>query len=919
MDKTPTVRPRSSNHSKFGKRTDPRLTMAANALVESLETRRHFSAGLLASPAAIVANNNVWQSIGPQPLTNGQVPGGHNVSGRVTGIAADPTDGNTYYVTTGGGGVWKTTNGGTDWANLTDNLPTLITGSIAIAPTQHTTIYVGTGEGDLTTDSFYGDGVLKSTNSGLSWTLLGSDTFFGQTISKIVVDPTNPNIVYAAVSSDGVNGATAPAPLPSAVSTSTTPGQTVLPSGIYKSVDGGLNWVDTTLSLTTDDFFTDVAINPQNPSVVYASFFSTSNGQSGVYETVDGGQTYTLSGDFPSTIQFGRISLAIAPNNPDTIYASIENNTSGDLGGDLTVENPGLVAITNDGGQTWFALQGVPLYSNGQGFFDNNIIVDPSNPDVFYLGGSTDGTTDANGNFLNAYEVSHDGGSTFTDITVGSAGNNGPGTESHAFAFDAAGRLLVGSESGIWRLDNANTSAIAWTDINGNLNTDQQENVALDPENVNHVFAGDDSNGNDFYNGSIFKQVTLSNGGYVAIDPTNSNILYASTSNESTFFLKSTNGGTSFTAETTNITSQAEAAQFPVFTLDPNNHNRLLLGTDQVYESLNGATTWTAISTPGSGGWNVDAPITAIAVQKGGPNGETIYAAAGGTIFYTRNDGSNWSEIDPPSYTNVNAYNSANGTQIVPPAVDKIVIDSRDSRIAYAVVDGFATLPTAGLLPVKGNHIYETINTGTTWNDISGNLPNVPYHTIALLPTGCERVRPHAVHRRRRRRVFVSYDDGYVLEQVTRAGLPNVQVTDLEVDPTHNILAAATYGRGTWEVSTVVPRALPSGTKCSSTPTAPATELGQRSRACRGRPSSCITVGADGHRRDGRRRAAPRPPTATTTGTYRLHRASRPARTYLHAIPPSADYHLSPVRHRRQRHHCRPPGTAPRSPSSAAR
>src|SRR5216683_1764256 len=148
---------------------------------------------------------SIWVPKGPGPILNG-APGGDPSSGRIAALAADPTDPNTIYVAAAGGGVWKTTDAGTSWMPLTDAQPTLFMGAIALAPSDPNTIYAGTGEATNSGLSFYGRGVLKSTDAGASWTLLGNAQFDRKAMAQIVVSPTDPDTVYVAVGGGGVNG-----------------------------------------------------------------------------------------------------------------------------------------------------------------------------------------------------------------------------------------------------------------------------------------------------------------------------------------------------------------------------------------------------------------------------------------------------------------------------------------------------------------------------------------------------------------------------------------------------------------------------------------------------------------------------------------------------------------------------------------
>src|SRR5262249_16959336 len=143
------------------------------------------------------AVSNSWTALGPAPILNGQRPGNGPVSGRITGIAAHPTDANTIYVAEAGGGVWKTTDGGVNWTSLTATQAMLSMGAIAVAPSNPLVVYAGTGEANNSGDSNFGRGVLVSTDGGLTWTLRNAGGAFDQkSISQIAIDPTNANVAY---------------------------------------------------------------------------------------------------------------------------------------------------------------------------------------------------------------------------------------------------------------------------------------------------------------------------------------------------------------------------------------------------------------------------------------------------------------------------------------------------------------------------------------------------------------------------------------------------------------------------------------------------------------------------------------------------------------------------------------------------
>jgi hypothetical protein len=198
--------------------------------------RTHAVAQMSTMPA--LATSGKWTFNGPDSITNGQAlsaagfcgtPNRVTVSGRVTSVAfgASPS---TIYVGSASGGVWKTVDGGSTWTPLTDQQVSLAVGALAVVPGTPDTIYVGTGEGNLSCDSEFGQGILKSTDGGASWVQLAADTFDRLTFTKIAVDPSNPTVLYAATTIGRSNGAAAECV-----------GVTTGTPGIYKSIDSGVS------------------------------------------------------------------------------------------------------------------------------------------------------------------------------------------------------------------------------------------------------------------------------------------------------------------------------------------------------------------------------------------------------------------------------------------------------------------------------------------------------------------------------------------------------------------------------------------------------------------------------------------------------------------------------------------------------
>ena len=532
-----------------------------------------------------------WRAIGPGPLFDPDNFSffGHyaNCSGRVTAIATDPTNANTYYICAAGGGVWKTTDAGTSFTPLTDNLPDLAMGAIAVAPSDANVIYVGTGEANFAGNSRYGVGVLKSTDGGSTWTVLTGpgNAFYRRAISKIVVDPTNSSTVYLTIAGAGLNGLGGN-------------------RGVWKSIDGGMNWTNTfaTAGLSTASSDTDLVIDPSNPQTLYAAIGSTAGSAvNGVYKTTNGGASWSLAGNFPVGSSNGRISLAIASSLSSTVYASVAGPTT---------TNASLKALykSTDSGATWVAQTSTPDYLGGrngagsaQGWYDNTIAVSPTNANVVFAAGVIYYNPGVYGN-IDGIVGSLDGGATWTDFSVGK-NFNAPHTDWHALAFTADGRLLSGSDGGVWRLENPsdqnpvgnnpNSSNIQWTDLNTNLNTIQIVGCALHPTDPAIAFEGAQDNGTSKTTGSIiWNEINGGDGGFCRVDQSSPATVYASYVYGRLY--RSDDGGNTFAVKTTGIlgaddgggdsgngeNQDVNANFYAPYILDPVNQSQDLVGND---------------------------------------------------------------------------------------------------------------------------------------------------------------------------------------------------------------------------------------------------------------------------------------------------------------------------------------------------
>src|SRR6266487_4582800 len=348
-----------------------------------------------------------WRNIGPA-----------NMGGRVSSVTGIPSPSRTFFVAAAAGGIWKTTNAGTTFRPVFENEKCVSMGELAIAPSDTMQVWAGTGEEDSRNTISPGCGIFKSTDGGLTWKLAGLEK--SGAIGRIVVHPTNPNIVYVAA----LGQAWAANP----------------ERGLYKTTDGGQTW-QLVKFISDKAGFIDIAMDPANPEVLFAAswqrvrgpYFLNSGGPgSALWKTTDGGKTWTevKGGGLPTTTK-GRIGIAIAASDPKVIYLMVEADTSanaqGGPGKPAQVRPSGLYRSA-DGGATWEKMNG----NDVRPFYYSQVRVDPKDPNRVYWSSTP----------LN---FSNDGGKTVGNATVGIH------VDHHAMWIDAndPNHMVVGNDGGI--------------------------------------------------------------------------------------------------------------------------------------------------------------------------------------------------------------------------------------------------------------------------------------------------------------------------------------------------------------------------------------------------------------------------------------------------------------------------------------
>jgi len=310
-----------------------------------------------------------WRCIGPT-----------NIGGRVTCVVCDPRDPNRIWAGAAGGGVWQSNNAGVQWRSLWKKQDSLNIGSLAIDPANPDVIYCGTGEANLSADSYAGVGIYKTANGGRTWQLLASasDLRIPTRIGVMAIDPfDSAHLVVGGV------GAYESSPRPDDF------------GGIFVSQDGGVTWRRETFISTKNYWCHAIVFHPAKPGVIFATF-TEQGAKSGIWLSEDAGEHWRqLNKGLPDPENFGRTSLAISPSNPDVIYVFAQDSSSDGLLG---------VFRSADEGATWREIGGRHFQAEGQISYGNTIAVHPKRPNHVLCGGVD-------------LHLTTDGGKTWTNVT----------------------------------------------------------------------------------------------------------------------------------------------------------------------------------------------------------------------------------------------------------------------------------------------------------------------------------------------------------------------------------------------------------------------------------------------------------------------------------------------------------------------
>jgi photosystem II stability/assembly factor-like uncharacterized protein len=674
--------------------------------------------------------------IGPAPST-----GFGGTTGRLSAVIAHPTDPNLYYVGGADGGVWKTADAGVTWMPLTDQMPTTAIGALAFEPGNPSVIYAGTGEANFANHSRYGLGLMKSVDAGATWAMMATSTFAGRCFSKIVIASDQPQRLYAGITRAGG--------FPEMAAAKNHP-QREGPEGIFVSPDGGVSWSHLTSGLPALSA-TDLAIHPSNSQIVYAGigriFGDPANG---LYKTTSSGANWTklTGGGFPAG-PIGRVSLALAPSNPNRLYVVLVNPASSTGGGASTFT----AVRSDDAGNTWTTIS-PGNFQASYGWYLSVIGVHPTNPDIAFFGGLSLNRT------INA-------GGSYSNVTT-------PHVDYHAVAFDAAGRLLIGGDGGLHRSTAATPPQLgnSWQHLNNGLGTIQfYAGLSSHPTQAEKIFGGTQDNGSHRRDaaGKVWTHVTGGDGGWTQLNQQQPQFVYTESQGTGALNL-STNGGQSFNGAAAGLSGRN--CFLPPYVIDETTPGRMLYATERLFESTDNGSTWSLLSADVTSG----PPFAIRALALAPTSGQHVYVAT--------NDFRVLSSVDGGKTFTLRLTDAIGWPRV-----------TRELAV-HPTIPTTVYLAGAAFGQAK---VRRSFDAGASWQTLDGNLPDVPVNVIAT-DTRCA---VPVLYAGTDAGVYRSADDGATWAKYG-LGMPNACVIDLQMDMGRSRLLVGTQGRGAWFIPAAV-------------------------------------------------------------------------------------------------------------------
>ena len=679
------------------------------------------------------------------------------MSGRITSIAVVNKQPNTIYAGAASGGVWKSDNGGTAWKPIFDKAGVGSIGALAVQQSNPAVVWAGTGEGNPRNSHNSGKGIYKSIDAGKTWTFMGLGAT--RTIHRIIIDPTNPDVVYVA-----------------AMGSIWGPNEE---RGVYKTTDGGKTW---TRNLFTNNLSgcAELVMDPSNPNKLFAAMweyrrkpyhFNSGGSGSGLYMTIDGGKTWKKLGSKDGLPEgpLGRIGIGIATNKPDKVYAIVESNTLDFYG-------------SEDGGYTWDKVSSHDNMGN-RPFYYNEIYVDPTNENRIY-------------SLWSQVARSEDGGRTWQILA--DWGHIHP--DHHAFYIhpENPDMLINGNDGG---LNISYDGGTHWR-FAENIPVGQFYHVNVDNDIPYHVYGGLQDNGSwrgpgfSWVNGGLrnsdWQELLFGDGFDVVPIPGESSSGYAmwQGGNVSHYDLKS--------GRTQNIKPEHPTGQHLRYNwnagiaIHPGNTNALYYGSQFLHKSLDRGRSWTIISPDlttndtskmhqaQSGGLTIDATnaenhCTIIAIAPAESDTSVVWVGTDdGNVQLTRDAGKTWTNLSPKM------TGLPKGCW-----VPYIYVNPANASEAWVVANNYRNNDFEP-------YLYKTTDFGNTWTRMATGA-KVSGHCLSVLPLpGNDQV----VFLGTDHGLWVSFSAGKDWKRYPE--FPATPVQDMKYQQTEGDLVVGTFGRGIW-------------------------------------------------------------------------------------------------------------------------
>ncbi|WP_438712529.1 VPS10 domain-containing protein [Aquimarina muelleri] len=723
---------------------------------------------LLLSVVSIASAQNFTMDLIKDNTPRNIGPGG--MSGRVTAIDVVTSNPDIMYAGTASGGLWKSTSGGIKWSPVFDNESTASIGAVAIQQSNPSVLWVGTGEGNPRNSLNGGYGIYKSMDGGKNWKLMGLEKT--RHIHRVIIDPTNPNTVYAAAIG--------------------SPWGEHPERGVFKTTDGGETW-SKILFNNDKTGAADLVMDPTNPNKLIAAmwehkrdpwFFKSGGKGSGLYITHDGGKNWEQRTDKDGLPKgdLGRIGIAVAANKPNIIYALIEAKKNA-------------LYKSIDGGFTWKKINDKNDIGN-RPFYYSDIFVDPENENRVY-------------SVFTYVNVSEDGGKNFTQLMPAYGVDNGVHPDHHAWWIHPTdGSFMIDGNDG--GLNISHDGGKTWRFI-GNLPVAQFYHINVDNEYPYNVYGGMQDNGSwrgpayvwkaQGIRNSYWQEISFGDGFDVVPDKDDSRYGW-SMSQQGYVSRYDWMTGNNYTVRPTHPDPEIKL-RFnwnAAINIDPFDNNTIYFGSQFVHKSTDKGLTWTIISPDlttndpaklkqdESGGLTMDATgaenhCTVLVVEPSTLEQNMLWAATDdGRVHITQNGGANWADVS------ANIKGLPKGSWIV-----QIKASNKNKGEALLIANDYRRF---NYTP----YAYRTTDYGKTWNRIV-DQSDVKSYTLSIVEDPIEK-----------NLLFLGTDDGLYISfnagndwiKWTK-GFPTVPVKDLVIQPREHDLVIGTFGRAAWVLDDIRP------------------------------------------------------------------------------------------------------------------